>query len=69
MFSADERYITIDELDQGTKFISKDDTVMKLPECCECYGEKVNAVNIRTGTMLWLNPSKFVDRETMKVEE
>lgn len=35
MFSEEERYITIDELDQGTKFTSKDNQVMKLPECCK----------------------------------
>lgn len=69
MFSPDERYITIDELKQGTKFTYKNEHVMKLPPFCECYGEKSNAVDIDTGTMLWLNPNAWVDQETMKVEE
>ena len=69
MFSPDERYITIGELEQGTKFTYKEDSVMKLPPFCECYGEHANAVNIKTGTMLWLDPDKWVDQVTMTVEE
>ncbi len=68
MFSPDERYITIDELEQGTKFTYKDKQVMKLPPFVECYGEHSNAVNLKTGTILWLEPDKWVDQETMKVE-
>lgn len=69
MFSPDERYITIGELEQGQKFTYKDESVMKLPPFVECYGEQANAVNLKTGTMLWLDPDKWVDQVTMKVEE
>lgn len=69
MFSPDERYITIGELEQGVKFTYEDKYVMRLPNYCECYGEKSNAVDLDTGTMLWLDPKKWVDQETMKVEE
>ena len=61
MLSPDERYVTVGELKQGAKFTYKDDTVMKLPEFCECYGEKANSVSIKTGTMLWIDPDIFVD--------
>lgn len=69
MFSPDERYITIGELEQGTKFTFEDYHVMRLPDYCECYGEKANVVDLNTGTMIWLDPNKWVDQETMKVEE
>lgn len=66
--SPDERYITIDELEPGQRFIYKDETeVMKLPPCVECFGEKANVVNLKTGTMLWLKPTDWVDQQTWKV--
>lgn len=69
MYSPDERYITVGELEQGKKFTYKDEPIMKLPEFVECYGEKANAVNIKTGTMLYIEPDTWVDQITMKVEE
>ena len=65
----DEKFITIGELKQGTHFTYKGEEILKLPEHCECYGETANAVNIKTGTMLYIDPNKWVDQTTMKVEE
>ena len=65
----DERFVTINDLKQGDKFIYKDEQFMILPEHCECFGEKANAVNLRTGTMMYFNPNDWIDLVTMIVEE
>ncbi|MBQ8218494.1 MAG: hypothetical protein IJZ79_01980 [Bacilli bacterium] len=64
----DERYDIIESIEQGQKFIYKDEQYMKLPEHVECYGEPANAVNLNTGTMIYIKNDKFIDLETMIVE-
>ena len=65
----DERFVTINDLKQGDKFTYRDEQFMILPEYCECFGEKANAVNLKTGTMMYFNPNDWVDLVTMIVEE
>lgn len=64
----DERYDIIESIEQGQKFTYKDEPYMKLPEHVECYGESANAVNLNTGTMIYIKNDKFIDLETMIVE-
>ena len=54
--------MTIKDLKQGDKFTYKGKFYLKLPDFCECYGHPSNAVNIRTGTMMWINPNTIVNK-------
>ena len=61
-------YTTVKELEQGTKFTYDGQSVMKLPRHTECYGNKCNAVNLHSGTMLWITPQTKVNLDTMTCE-
>ena len=65
----DERYITVADLKQGQKFYYKSEEYLKLPDHCECYGNRANAVCIKTGTMMWFNPDDWIDQATMELEK
>jgi len=65
----DERYITVADLKQGQKFYYEGNEYLKLPDHCECYGNRANAVCIKTGTMMWFNPDDWIDQATMELEK
>lgn len=67
--SLDERFDVVDSLKCGQKFIYNDETYMKLPDHVECYGNKVNAINIKTGTLLYFSSSMYIDLITMTIEK
>lgn len=52
---------SIDTISQGTKFIYNDNIYMKLPNHVECYGNKSNAIDILTGTMVYINDNTVVN--------
>lgn len=47
--------MTINDIKQGDKFIYNNNVYMKLPAFVECYGNKTNAVDIITGTMMFID--------------
>lgn len=68
--SLDERFDVLENLKQGETFYYNDDTYMKLSPNVTCFGYNVNAINIKTGTMIWLNPKEtFIDLVTRKVAQ
>lgn len=52
---------TVISLKQGTKFTNDGKIYIKLPPFCECYEYECNAVDIRTGTMIYFSPAELVD--------
>lgn len=69
MLDLDERYDTIKSLKQGQKFIHKGEYLMKLPQYVTCYGNTANAINLKTGTLLYIDDNIIIDLETMITEE
>lgn len=69
MLNLDEKYDTVQSLKQGQKFTHKGEYLMKLPQYVECYGNTANAINLKTGTMLYINENTIIDLETMITEE
>lgn len=69
MLSENDKYKTIKELEQGTKFYYRDEQYLKLPPHVECYGNPCNAVEIKTGTMMNLRETMLVDMDTMIASE
>lgn len=63
----DEKYDIIKSLKQGQKFIYNNQYYMKLPEYVECYGEKANAINMSTATLIYLNENTLIDLDTMTI--
>lgn len=53
-------YKCIADLKQGTYFIIDNKIFMKLPEFCSCYGQKSNAINVSSGTMMFFNENTLV---------
>ena len=69
MLSENDKYKTIKELEQGTKFYYRDEQYLKLPPHVECYGNPCNAVEIKTGTMMNIRKTMLVDMDTMIASE
>ena len=69
MHTIDERFFTVDDLAQGEKFMYKQCKYMVLPKEVTCYGEKSNAINLVTGTMMYFGQKYLLDANTRILEE
>ena len=49
------------DLKQGTKFTYNGKYYMKLPDYVECYGMLCDAINLVTGTMMFISPIAEVE--------
>ena len=69
MYAPDERFCNVNDLNQGEKFTYKNNKYMRLPKEVTCYGEKSNAINLDTGTMMQFGSNFLLDLETKILEE
>ena len=49
--------LTIENINQGTKFLANKTIYMKLPTNVECWGRVCNAINVLTGSMTYIDNS------------
>ena len=63
-----DKYCTMHSLKQGQKFTFNNRMYMKLPDEVECYNRPANAVDIITGTVIYINTNRLVNLTTMTVE-
>ena len=54
--------VYLNDLVQGDTFYYKDELFLKLPPFVECQGNPANAVNTKTGSMIWINPSQIIKK-------
>lgn len=58
----------VNDIPQGQKFVYNGKLYLKVPDFCECYGHSFNALNVKTGTAMYIPNQKVIQLvKTMKV--
>ena len=67
MYNSEDRFCEFKDLTQGNKFNYKNEKYMVLPKDVTCYGEKSNAINLDTGTIVFFKLDTYIDLDTMNM--